>query len=840
MVDRALRGLTIALAGALAAIGFGGSILLGGVCWLAFLLCVASGWGHLVARIARTDEPDLGLRAIWGLAGYLAVAGVALAIGVCTREIVLGLMAIGFAGFAWRELTTEIPIWQHAVAGGRYLRENPIAGSAIVIGTAIVVFHLVGGVVELERNPWDDDIAYTPFVKRLLSVGNLVEPFSFRRLGAYGGQTVLQALCGVRGQLANVHMLDKSLCLAVSILAIIGYARQRTASAPLLALVIAVLVLMPDAAINTASYWSGLALFLGLYRSVVDERWGIAGLVGAAACTLRINYLAVVVLFLAITLFARLVAVARSSSWRDAWRTQRRNWRDVIVVAAIALVPYCIASMLSSRTFMFPVMQGTWTHGLSITPSVVSWVDELQYLAWDFIDTWPIVVVPPLCIVFAFARDQRLGRPFTSLLVASALGFALLAHGLVGSDPSNMWRYGFGFAATLLAVGTLELGILEDAGDLRLPPIGRWILLASLVLQIAIGRSTLPKRYLAIFNNAREAAVIDRHGDPEAILEQAHYRAMQAAVPAGANLLVMLDDPVFLDYRRNPIANLDTPGFASPIGATGQMPSFEGPEALRAYWLAQGYDYFAFVRSNSSRYFLRRDFWAERLFKDTEFFQLMSAYLLDAIVNAAEIARTQPVVYDRDGLVVVDLRGRATPVSQLRDERVRRDGWIRSYADGHDLHRVWSLATRANLRFEDGFGTPTFVDESVNNPPWFEALHRAVVSPLTGTPARWMQRRAHLRVWGDRDMRLSIDGHLNIAGLFTHPRVLVSLDGEALASTLPDAAGHFSVDARVAAAALHGDWHDLYVIFSSVGEPERDLKDLRAARVEVVEWEPAR
>ena len=89
-------------------------------------------------------------------------------------------------------------------------------------------------------------------------------------------------------------------------------------------------------------------------------------------------------------------------------------------------------------------------------------------------------------------------------------------------------------------------------------------------------------------------------------------------------------------------------------------------------------------------------------------------------------------------------------------------------------------------------------------------------------------------------MRLQIKGRLNIPALFTHPRVIISLDGEPLVSVVADADGRFAIDVPVAATALGGHWHDLYVSFSSVGEPERDLKDLRAGRVELVEWEPVR
>src|SRR6185436_10132411 len=106
--------------------------------------------------------------------------------------------------------------------------------------------------------------------------------------------------------------------------------------------------------------------------------------------------------------------------------------------------------------------------------------------------------------------------------------------------------------------------------------------------------------------------------------EAQRHAAMQAAIPAGARVAVLLDDPAFLDFTRNEIANLDTPGFASPETDVGQMPAFRGAEALRNYLVDAGYPYIAFVRSERSRYFHRRKFWVWRLFNDGELYAIMS------------------------------------------------------------------------------------------------------------------------------------------------------------------------------------------------------------------------
>lgn len=794
------RATTIAAVGALAWLGCTGPLLVGAVAWLVVLAFVASGWGYLLVRALRIQDPDFGLRAAWGLAGYLAIGGIPLALGVLSRPVILGLVGIGFAGFAWRELVAPNATPDHVRTGLRALRANPIVGGLAIALALLAIYKLVGAAAQLDRDPWDDDIAYTPFIKRLLDVGDLVEPFSFRRLGAYGGQTVLQALVGARGELANIHLLDKGLFQALLYLLVLGAAR-RTLWVWLLTLV---LLLAPETAINTASYWSGAAMFLALYRTVVAERWLVAGLVGAATCTLRMNYLPVVALFLAIALL---------------YRRDRRAWLTTLAGSA-ALVPWMIAAFVSSRTFLFPFMQGTWNHALSMRQGMPTWIDELRELAWCAMDSSPIIVWPALAAALCFVRDRRPARPLVALVIASALGFALLVHGLVGTEPSHVWRYAFGYTTALLAAVAIELD------DELLPDLGRWVVLACLALQLLTGRGLVAHQLAAIADDVRAA----QHGAPEQRAEAKRYAALQAAMPVGARIAIMLDDPALLDYSRNDFVNLDTPGFAS----AGTWPAFAGPEALRTALLDQGIHQLAFVRPTNSRYFYRREFWVGRLFTDTELFEMMSAYAIDAIDNMVALTETHPVHYEHGGLVLVDLDGARVPMPDLADEAGRRDRWIQQLARTQGMPELWSLTNRSNVRFDDGIAAVSFVDPAAERQHWAETRVLPPEHPVRGVPSRWVQRRAHLRIRGDG--RLAIRGIANLGALSTHPRVVASLDGEPIAEAVAGDDGRFALEAVVRAG---DEWHDVYLEFSSIGEPERDLRDLRMARLEAVEWDAA-
>lgn len=839
--DRTLRLATTALVLGLGALGLAqpDAALTGGVPWLVFLFFVLSGFGWFVVRATCIEDPDFGLRAGWGLAAYIALTGPLVMLGVCSRPVVFALIGLGAIGFAWRELVTPTPLWHSVRYGMSRARAHPLLAYLAVAIAVLAAIRILGAVVMVERNPWDDDVAYIPLVKRLLDAGDQIEPFSFRRLGAYGGQVVLQALGAVRGTLQNPHMIDQGLCFGLCLLLYTGYARVLGRVAEIwLVLPLVALLVMPDISINTASYWSGVVCFLVIYRTLARHEsttgYALVGLVGAAACTLRQSYLPAVALFLAFAAASRLQREAREASWTVAWRRERRVWLAMVGVAFTVLLPWCIAAFLSNHTFLFPFMQGTWNHGLSLAPTGWSWVDNLSFLITCIIEAQPFVVLPIVFPLLAFTRDSRPSRPLTMLFVAGTLGFLILVASFTSSDSHSLSRYAFGYLLPLLLVFVLEVGNEADTHTVQLPAFGRWVLLAALLIQIAFPRDGVLKRYKAAFLDTAEQLSFGARGNPTVRLEQARYAEMQNAIPEGARVAVLLDDPGYLDFARNEIFNLDTPGYASP---GTQLPMFVGAEPVRAYFLDRGIRYLAFVRGTHSEYMYRREFWLWRIFHDSELFQVMSAYIINMLDTLDELSQTTKVIYERDGLVVIDLDGPHAPAARLdpAQESARREAWVTELAKREGLEREWALTSRSNLIFADGISGLMF-DDVDRDVKWYELVSRSS-EPVRGVPVRWLHNRGHIRVTGTSDMRLVMRGRVNVNAIFTLPRLDVSLDGELLASIALSPTGEFTVDVVVPRARLRG-WADLYLVFNTIGTPERDVRNLRIARLDHVSWEP--
>jgi len=652
----------LVLAAGLAGILLDRYIMLGGLPWLAFLFFVMSGWGFLIVRGFRLADPDFGLRAVWGIAGFLACGGVLLALDSCTALAIKGLVGIGFAGFVWRELVTPVPLLGAVHNGYAFLRADP-KRLFIVLIVLLALFQMAGGVAKLGGNVWDDDIAYTSFLRRLLDIGNMNEPFSFRRLGAYGGQIILNGAASVRGNMANIFLIDHGLCQGLSVLLVASYVRSKKLDAVWQALIVIGLLMLPNTSINTASYWSGVAGFVALYRTMVlfagvtetsvQRRYmAVAALLGAAICTLRQNYIPVVVFFLGFILIARLWTGARATSLRPTWRAERGLWGILIGVTAIALAPYCLAAYQSNKSFLFPLMQGTWNHGLQLTPYVWSWMQELEFFVWCCVEPHGIIVVVPLFCVLIIVKDDRPGSPLTSLFVASTFSFLILIHTFTSSDPQNLWRYAFGYSVALTMMLAAEIAPSPfNRRTLKLGWLARWVVLASLLFQVLETRVDLRWRYRTIISDLRMTLAMDKKpGKVDKVAEL--YTDLQHSIPEGARVMTMLDAAGHLDFTRNDILIIDMPGWCAWQPG---YPSFAGHEAVKAYFKSHGIRYVAYVEPDKSIALYRRDGWMQRLYVDNEVSRIMAAYLVDTIDVMKELSHRHKILFQRDGHIVLDL-----------------------------------------------------------------------------------------------------------------------------------------------------------------------------------------
>jgi hypothetical protein len=816
--------------------------LIGTVGWSFTVLATFYGLGMALQRCTRISLL-FGEAVLIGAGLWVAIIGVLLPFGVASRLPQLALAALGSlcAGY---EIVTSI--------------KSPAAspsstGADERVGwdrTALVLLVLLGGYLLLNLagsistrgNPFDDSVAYGGFVRRLLNCGDLTEPFSFRRLSAYGGQTALLALGALRGDYESFDLVDRGLFQPVAALVLLDLARRRRLHVAAAALLVTFVVAQMENRFNSAAHWTGIAFFLGIYHFASREDlspraslWLVAALAGVA-CTLRQNYILPAGMFVLASLIFHLRAQRRAAgdgSWAQVWREERRIVLLAVAIAGVVVLPYMIAAWQSNRTFLYPVLLGTGNPVAPLRPIGATIFDELSFFVAVFLNSEPVRPWWMLAPLLFMARDPRARKPFTALLWSSAIGFVYLTHSFTLSDAYNIWRYAAGYMTPLLAVFMaellVELPLVEPRGErmrLKVSPLVSAMVLFTLLLQAVESRTVVSTRVKEDFIEAKAAFV---NGSVRTGAREELYRQMQAAIPAGGTVAALVDESFHLDFGRNRIVNLDLPGFAAP--APG-LPSFLAVEDWRTYLHSQGIRYVVYIDGDYSTYLFRRPIWSGATFSDHGIWRYMATHMVDIIDAFRGLTASSRVLFQRDGFVAIDL-GPVTAVDPeaLRaryrvPELLREQTWLQRQLAAELHPGLWNLMTRYDVVFDDVLPIDFTPPE---NSVWSAfGLAKAVAIP----PRRWLSDRTHIRVHGERRQRLQLELYIDNRKLGTRPTVAVSIDGQQLFASAPIADGKVSIDATTACRG----WCDVYVSVSSVGVTWQAASTVRGIRLDSLTW----
>jgi hypothetical protein len=637
--------------------------------WALAFMGAAAGWGsELAQRCWPGERIGLSLRVAWGSSLFAFVGGTCAMVSGLSKAVILMWM-VGGAALAVRACITG----RDRMAAELYARFRatrlhlPLAG-VVAFLAVVVLFRYLGGASDFSSNPYDDDVSYYPFAKQLLERGTLIDPFSFRRMSTLGGQALYHAALLIRVQPLHLNVFDRGMCFALAV-GLLASHRVGDRKATLFARVVSVafIVVLPNTGINSASYYSGLAFFIAFFQTLerlpedafLDPRSAVRRLVplaltGAALCTLRQNYQAVVGIVLV------------SSYGLAALRVRRTALRSVLVEGVICLVlvgvfvaPWLVLSYRSNDTFLFPLMKGTFRAGVDVQSREMTLLRLLRFFADVWLQPDPIYTLPLFFLVGLFVRERSLRRPMAAQWIGGFVSLLALCAAFTLSDAGNLARYAYGFttASALLTwqtVATLATARSRGSAFALAAPVAVLVFGLSAPLLHPENRFRTKKMIAAQLRDTDELLrrTVPVQAEPPVA---AVYRRVQAAVPAGARVLIMLDEPYLLDYARNEIWNLDMPGLASP--APG-IPSFQGPEPVAAYLRGLGIRHVAFVMPDRSAYLYRRDVWLDHLYDSEEIWRIYAPYMVDVMDNLTALAATRKHLHDEADVVVLDLEER--------------------------------------------------------------------------------------------------------------------------------------------------------------------------------------
>jgi len=620
--------------------------------WGVVLLVSFAGWGSLIARIASPARAiDLGLRLAWGMGGVIAVGGVLCLLSLATRPMLLTVTVVGIGlQCGTLALRRSVGRWRWPAVG--WGRLGIVAAFGVTAILAAIQYY--AGAAGAGLTP-DDTVVYLAFPRKILATGSLLEPFSMRRLNAYGGQSLLHALSQLgSGNVLQVPLLDMSVCLVIVLALVIGNPTP-AAFAMTTWLLVLLVVTLPNLHVNSTSVLSGLVLFLALFRTAWapalctrhKRRAAVLGMLAGSAATLRLSYGPPAAAFLAILYAPAAVHAVRRH--RPLWR-----WLGAPVTAAAAmgltLLPWALLSYRSNGTPLFPLFDGYYHAEYGrMTSAPLSY--RVSFLGFNLrnvleIPGWPLFIVTALLVPW-----RSTSGALTALTWASLIGFGSVVWGFPTSDNFNVLRYYFAFvSATVIAVSMYAAS--KPWADWR--TVSKRDRLIGGLIAIAIAWYVLGSAvpiYLTHLNLASRIRLATR--EPSSLAERDKpYRSLQDRIPPGAAILTMLDEPFWLDFQRNRIDLLDLPGQVSPPPGI----PLDDDDAFVRYLMGLGYRYVAFVRPRSSLWFYQRSKWEALVGPSAPLLWRYAAPLYLKLFDRFESLETSRVrLYDDGKIVALDL-----------------------------------------------------------------------------------------------------------------------------------------------------------------------------------------
>jgi hypothetical protein len=323
----------------------------------------------------------------------------------------------------------------------------------------------------------------------------------------------------------------------------------------------------------------------------------------------------------------------------------------VALATAACLLPWAALALRSNHTFLFPIIHGNYHQASGGITYPATWDVRLKLLFGTAFADEPIHPFPLLLLVLPGVAAGANRRASLGLWLGTAVGFVFLVWSLPGCDPYTLARYVFSTVVALAVVAGLAASEEGAAPPSRQGLAAAGLVAAALALQIYGTHGAAVKALGAALDRVRH---VDKSPDAVTAAPEAERR-MQAAVPRGARLLVMIDRPYLLDFARNPIVLLDQPGAASP--APG-IPLTEGPEPVARYLRAQGFRYVAFVRSDRATTPLySRAQWLG-MATGAPLWKATAPFYLAAFDDLGRLSQAFRRIYDDGILVVLDLDAR--------------------------------------------------------------------------------------------------------------------------------------------------------------------------------------
>lgn len=578
--------------------------------WAWILLMSFTGWGRLTAKLFRAQRLPASVACSLGIAAIVFLGGWLNLVHAIYPGVLFALTAIGLLLYlVSRRECPEEHKWS------RLCKNTPRWTQILFALTLLILILRVAATVRLgEFYVTDDGSGYLVFPQKMLATHHFAaDPFSDRRvISSLGGSYILQAFVIAATSLSSIGMADRTLGLILIFFALIdlgvtfGLTPQKIAAMELIAYVV------PQETFNLTFTILPIALFLAMIWIIYvtpdqeeHRRWRsaiLAGVIGGGILSLKSTFLPYVGT-VALIPYAFLF-----------WQKKRLHaWMLPVfagVGSIVTVAAWMIAMKHASGTYLFPILgHGVDYSSYGLFPSMPRFSSSRAVMK-IFLQAAALLLLAGTQY-YVGIRDKRSQISF-SILIAAALAITAFNY---ESGGDFIWRYNFPqFFTAILVFYAAQAAMDTESSSLRKQRAAYGLAVLCLVSCIFYydleGGAFKPFRQMRVemrqYPHNLRASLSGRHlVSPDIAAE---YRAVEAALPAGATALdISMDSFLFTDNDHRRILLDDWPGAAGP--APG-WPLTQGPEAVAKYLLRNSvryvivdYRYAAWSSMNSCQFF---------------------------------------------------------------------------------------------------------------------------------------------------------------------------------------------------------------------------------------------
>ncbi len=602
--------------------------------WTLLLLVSFWGYGKLLSEKLLRLEGDIvsgwGLPTALGLSVVIFLGGLLMLFGIAFPKTLSAMIWIGAFCALWlkgQEISSQGFKWP------------PLQHPTDIILIALALLAFLTSIYwphQIDVN--DDWIAYLMFPERILQTGTFIDEFSLRRVNALGGQSLLQAIVMIVGSPENGHILDRGIGAILLLTLLFEISKdidKKWWFIRFLGILAAMAVSVPR--ISTTSHLLGMVLLLAMICILdrVDhlKTHGILNyipiiLILAGVSTLRPIF-AITGGFV-IILFGIILCI----------RSPEKIRRSILMTAFIGittffvLIPYMILSWKSSKTPMFPLMTGTANlfqmFGGTKEGGLADWIGAVNFIASPQI----VVMFLGMLLISFIPRKQR--ALAYAVAISALLAVFLSAFKMSASSFYDVYRYTYplaGFAFFWILLRIITFSSIKKENPVAAP--------LSVGLAICLFFSAHWQSMFAEFKTEISTIPTQIKGFSFVVAQlKPFYKELQERVPAGEKIFSIVDAPYLLDFSRNPIDCVDSPGGASPHPG---MPFGQGAEVLRDYLRAKGFRYILCVDFGNAVQLYTRKLHENHPRPEWYMKEVSKRYFMDFFNNMDDIALTTEI-----------------------------------------------------------------------------------------------------------------------------------------------------------------------------------------------------